>query len=453
MAESNDDGGDASKAIADLKLQIENTSRIAAEVGNGTQKQSEILASLATQVAEIQARVNQAIQIANVGAAVIEEMRQRAGNALKQIDEDARKANSESGFAFNAKGNAEDHAKAIAQIRGTVESTFSGLTSTKTQTDEIAQAIAASRVAVESDAKLIAETKATVTRDASLVVAANERVVAVLPSIEQGSKDANAITAAKTGSEANAAAIQALQTQMAEAMAKATADGATISKAEDDSKKLVSSMTDARNKADEANVRLAKYEEEIKQLTTDFSEMQVKLEGLLPHATSAGLASAFHNQKARFSKPQRYWLGLFVGTILALLLTTVLGLPAANDSWDAILRHFINRLPIVAPLVWLAIYAGHHYSMALRMEEDYAFKEAVSIAFEGYKREMTGIQAATGSDVSPLITLCENVLRALAERPGRIYDGKTEMITPLTPAASAMKDLLAQVVKSKDAKP
>lgn len=452
MAESIDGSEDASKAVADLKSQIESANRITTKVGDDAQKQSALLASLVTQITEIQTRVDQAIRTANAGAVAIDELRQRSDGVLKQIEEDARKANSESGFAFNAKGNAEEHAKTIAQIRGTVESTFSGLTSTKAQTEEIVQAIAAARITAESDAKSIGEAKAAVTRDASIVTAANERVSAVLPSIEQGSKDANTITAAKTGSEANAAAIQALQTQMVEAMAKATAEGATISKAEEDSKKLVSSMTDARNNANEANARVIKYEQEIAQLTTAFSDMQAKLEGLLPHATSAGLASAFHNQKARFSKPQRYWLGLFVATILALLLTTAFGLPAANDSWDAILRHFINRLPIVAPLVWLAIYAGHHYSMALRMEEDYAFKEAVSIAFEGYKREMSGIQATTESDVSPLITLCENVLRALAERPGRIYDGKTEMITPLTPAASVIKDVVDQVMKSRDVK-
>ena len=284
------------------------------------------------------------------------------------------------------------------------------------------------------------------------MAAANERVAAVLPSIEQGSKDANTITAAKTGAEASAAAIQSLQTQMAEATAKAASDSAAIAKADEDSKKLLASMTDARNKANESNARLLKYEEEIKQLTTSFSEMQNKLEGLLPHATSVGLASAFHNQKARFSKPQPYWLGLFALTIVALLIAAGFGLPAAADTWDAILRHFVNRLPIVAPLVWLAIYAGHHYSMALRMEEDYAFKEAVSTAFEGYKREMLAIPASPGSDVSPLVILCENVLRAMAERPGRIYEGKAEVITPLTPAASALKGMIAEFMKGKEAK-
>ena len=77
----------------------------------------------------------------------------------------------------------------------------------------------------------------------------------------------------------------------------------------------------------------------------------------------------------------------------------------------------------------------------------------IRTAFEGYKREMLAIPASAGSDVSPLVTLCENVLRALAERPGRIYDGKNDVVTPLTPAASVLKDMIAEYVKGKGAKP
>lgn len=446
-------GTDGLRAIVDLTAQLENVRKIAAEVTSGSEKQSQVLAGLSVRIDEIQMNVSQAHQSAMANFAVIENLRARAEAALKQIEEDTRKANSESGFAFNAKGNAEEHAKAISQIRGTVEATFSGLTATKANTDALEQAIVATRIATELAAKSIDDTKNAVTQGAAQVTASSERMVAILPSIEQGSKDANAITVAKAGADASAAAIQLLQTQMAEVTAKSVSDAAAIAKADEDSKTLVASMTDARNRANEANARLNSYEQEIKKMSADFEQMQMKLEGLLPHATSTGLASAFHNQKARFSKPQPWWLGLFVVAIIALLVAAGVGLPAAGDTWDAILRHFVNRLPIVAPLVWLAIYAGHHYSMALRMEEDYAFKEAVSTAFEGYKREMLAIPPSPGNDVSPLVILCENVLRAVAERPGRIYDGKIDVVTPLTPTLSALKDMLADLLKRKDERP
>jgi uncharacterized coiled-coil DUF342 family protein len=452
MAEKDAEGHEQSKSTSDLVARTQSAEQTTAELLTGIEGLRATLEDLKTQSDALRGGVSSAISAATHHVAIIETLRARAETALKAIEEDTRKANSESGFAFNAKTNAEDHAKAIAQIRGTVDATFAGMTATKSATDEITKGITALKVAADADAKVIVDSKATVTRDAAQVTAANERVAAVLPSIEQGSKDANAITAAKAGAESGAAAVQVLQQQMTELVAKAAADGAAISKADEESKKLVTAMNDARTTADEANVRLEAYEQEISKMQIDFSAMQAKLEGLLPHATSAGLASAFHSQKARFSKPQPWWLALFVFAILCLVAAAGYGLPAATDNWDAILRHLVNRIPLVAPLVWLAIYAGHHYSMALRMEEDYAFKEAVSTAFEGYKREMLAIPASPGKDVSPLVTLCENVLQALAERPGRIYEGKNDVVTPLTPAISGIKDMLAEALKRKEAR-
>ena len=66
------------------------------------------------------------------------------------------------------------------------------------------------------------------------------------------------------------------------------------------------------------------------------------------------------------------------------------------------------------------------------MEEDYAYKEAISTAFEGYKREMEKIAAGDGENPSPITILCTNILRAISERPGRIYEGKQQDINLLT---------------------
>jgi hypothetical protein len=70
--------------------------------------------------------------------------------------------------------------------------------------------------------------------------------------------------------------------------------------------------------------------------------------------------------------------------------------------------------------------------MSLRMEEDYAYKEAISTAFEGYKREMEKIGTGDGENPTPLTILCTNILRAISERPGRIYEGKQKDINLLT---------------------
>lgn len=399
--------------------------------------------------------------------ATINSLKERAEAAVRSAEEANSKANSESGFAFNAKQNAEDHAKAIAQARGTVDADFAWLTTTKKNTEELAQAISASKAASDGDARAAAESKALAATEAASVKAASERVTALLSAVEKMQSDiatvlekvtteSATVTVAKANAEAGATAVQTLQTQIGETASKATADGAAVAKNASDAKDLHTSMTEIVATAKATHERVTEYQTQLSQLTSSFNELHTKIEGLLPNATSAGLASAFRNQKGRFLKPQRNWLITFVVAIVLLLAAGIVGLPGlwpgtsatGQESWDSILLHLVTRLPLVAPLVWLAIYAGRHYTLALRVEEEYAFKEAVSTAFEGYKREMAGISSSGDGSLPPIVTLCENVLRALAQRPGRIYEGHHEDITPFTPFAKAVGDAAAGVVSA-----
>jgi hypothetical protein len=201
-------------------------------------------------------------------------------------------------------------------------------------------------------------------------------------------------------------------------------------------------MTDGAATAAQVQSRVEKYEQDLATLKSAFDALHAKTEALLPGATSAGLASAFREQKSRFDKPQLYWLLTFIAAVVLLLAAGLKGLPTGDSpSWDAILRHIANRLPLVVPLVWLGIYAGSNYMLALRMQDEYAFKEVLSATFEGYKREMANIQGSEAS-VAPLLTLCDNVLRTLAERPGRIYESHHEDITPFAALLKAARGLL-----------
>lgn len=77
--------------------------------------------------------------------------------------------------------------------------------------------------------------------------------------------------------------------------------------------------------------------------------------------------------------------------------------------------------------------------ISLRLEEDYAYKEAISTAFEGYKREMEKIAAGDAVNPTPIATLCTNILRAIAERPGRIYEGKPQDINLMSEAYTLLE--------------
>ncbi|MGH9385839.1 MAG: hypothetical protein ACRD2N_16295, partial [Vicinamibacterales bacterium] len=86
-------------------------------------------------------------------------LRDQAEAATVVAEEANRKANSESGFAYNAKQNAEDHAKAIAQLRGSAEADVNWLNTTKRNVDEMAAAIATSSKTAEVASAAAVEAK------------------------------------------------------------------------------------------------------------------------------------------------------------------------------------------------------------------------------------------------------------------------------------------------------
>lgn len=381
---------------------------------------------------------------------IILELKEKAENAARAAEDANSKANSESGFAYNAKQNAEEHAKAISQFRGAVEADIAWLSATKKNAEDLAQAINTAKKSSETDNRISSEARANVEKDAATVRGAHDRINTVLSAIEKIQTDATdllkKVTAesamvhqTKATVDAKASVVQDLAGQVSETASKVNADSNAIAKIESDTKSLFDSMNEIMQTSNESHDRVVEYQNELKKLRVSFDELHSKIEGLVPNATSAGLASAFRNQQQRFKKPQLYWLTAFIGTIILLMFIGARGYFDFSyttnqiNSWNAILQYLAIRLPLVAPLVWLAIYAGRHYTLALRVEEEYAFKEAVSTSFEGYKREMAGISENGENTNPPLVTLCENVLRTLAQRPGRIYEGHQEDITPLSP--------------------
>lgn len=386
--------------------------------------------------------------------AAIMALRARADEAVQGAEEASRKANSESGYAYNAKQQAEEHARTIAQVKGTVEADLNWLTATKNNAAEIAEALAALKRQAESDARSTADIRGTTDSDVSAIRNAREKSESIVSSLggvreeaERTAKrtgaDALAATQARATVEASASAVQAQQAQVGEAVAKVQADANVVATRTSEVQLLAATMAEAVASANASQAQVMKYELELARLSKECTDLRAKVESLLPGATSAGLASAFRLQKERFDKPQRNWLVVFVLAIVMLLVAGSVSVWYANQdhfSWDSIQRHVVGRLPMAIPLLWLALFAGRNYMLTLRLQEDYSFKEAISTAFEGYRREMAGIQASEGQAI-PLLTLCDNVLRTLGQRPGRLYEGKHDDITPLSPLSRLVGEM------------
>lgn len=128
------------------------------------------------------------------------------------------------------------------------------------------------------------------------------------------------------------------------------------------------------------------------------------IESLLPGAKSAGLATAYKALKDKFDIPIKNYSRAFYGSLTLLLLG---GFVVVLDgfslfpfqanflkagSWEEMLRNLLTRIPIILPVVWLAIFSATRRSQYERLQQEYAHKEALAASYESYKKQLQDLK-------------------------------------------------------------
>lgn len=112
-----------------------------------------------------------------------------------------------------------------------------------------------------------------------------------------------------------------------------------------------------------------------------------KIEGLLPGATATGLAKAYQEQRLSYNKPYWLWATVFVLTMGGAIWFAIANLKDATSIEDAFMK-VISRLPFFIPAFWLAIFASKQQSQNKRLQQEYAYKEALTKSYEADKQEI-----------------------------------------------------------------
>lgn len=199
-------------------------------------------------------------------------------------------------------------------------------------------------------------------------------------------------------------------------------------------------------KAATVDEKIAAYEARLADLERESNEKLKTIIGLLPGATSAGLAHAFDERRQTFLRPHGMWQGVFVVSVILIVALTATGLwhvirSASAPTYDELIRLWLSRLPVAGALVWLAMYASREAALAKRLEEDYGYKSAIASCFEGFQRQMSEVQHAASAN-SPLSTLCDNTLKTIATPPGRIYERHALTVSPTDEVREATRAVI-----------
>ncbi len=184
---------------------------------------------------------------------------------------------------------------------------------------------------------------------------------------------------------------------------------------------LSDAVQQQRNKANTLTEELQKCRDSAEAKRQEMDVLTRKIESLLPGATSAGLASSYHDaQEGKGTWP--YWLGfifsigtLFVGYSYYFIFQSQI------IDWSNIFA----RTTIGFPLIWLAWYCQKSIAQTRRIAEEYHHKERIMSIYEGFAKQID--QSDEGE--AKRQELVSVLIKAVAINPARNLDPRETFLS------------------------
>jgi len=202
------------------------------------------------------------------------------------------------------------------------------------------------------------------------------------------------------------------------------------------------SASESIQKKGEINDQLEKISKATKrseELLEEIEGEKQAIDGLLEGASKIGMARSFQLRRQTIENSQSRWLWALYISLGVMVVVGGLELIFLSHSFLADHGFQIDdiwlwaiKLPILIPIVWAAWFSARQYGHTRRLAEDYAFKEAMAMAYQGYKREMTG-------DAELLKSLRDRAIENFGSNPLRLMESPDP--------SSPLHDLYSQAMK------
>lgn len=280
--------------------------------------------------------------------------------------------------------------------------------------------------------KGLAELGAELSQHIALMQTAQSELAEKIKALEAGELAADKIHEQAEKANASCQDIQQAVEKLGEQATEAEACLEAIKESEStiqENEKVVQALV-AKNEALQAKIE--NQASALEALTQKAQEQHKLIDELLPSATSAGLARAFQIQRTRFGNSQAGWAAAFFASLVTLIVFSwqiKLGLPEGSSS--EVWTYLLFRMPLAAPLVWLGWFSAIQYGNVLRLKEDYAFKEATSMAFAGYRDHMEHLHAVNDEQAGTALNqLSLTTIAILGNDPLRLLQQQTADASP-----------------------
>ena len=185
-----------------------------------------------------------------------------------------------------------------------------------------------------------------------------------------------------------------------------------------------------------------------------YKALNEEIESLLPGATSAGLASAYYDLKVSFNKPIKSYSILFYSSILFLMLTAFISV-TQEISWvnikfvdvtdlTKLFSSILHKLPLIIPVLWLTLFASKRRSESLRLQQEYAHKEAIAKSYQNFKAQ---IDALAKPEPELMNKLLSSAIDAVAKNASDTLDKNHGDKTPIHEGVEGLISSMEKVKK------
>lgn len=192
--------------------------------------------------------------------------------------------------------------------------------------------------------------------------------------------------------------------------------------------------------------------EDFKQIHQEtYKTLHEEIEGLIPGAVSAGLASAYKELKDSFDVSIALYSKIFYFSLLGIFLAGSMLIIKDIGFWHITLidltnpihlvSNLIYKLPILVPALWLAIFASKRRSEDRRLQQEYAHKEALAKSYQSFKMQ---IESLNKPDDALMKQLLEKAITAIAFNASATLDGKHGDKIPFIGALETIAEKLTE---------
>ncbi len=159
------------------------------------------------------------------------------------------------------------------------------------------------------------------------------------------------------------------------------------------------------------------------------------IEQTLRMASKYGMAASFKERKDELKLSIGIWAGIFISAMLGIFITGIFYIvPHLQKEGVTSPADWAVKISLIAPLIWVGWMSARQYGYISRIREDYSFKYASALAFEGYKKEAAEVNADLLKD------LLEVATNNMSLNPLRIYGEDSNHGSPFHELISKVAD-------------